>query len=370
MTYDFPINFSKWSSLHYKGSGDILLPNISDWKEPKPQIEYPLLDIDLTQVADKAKPFSNIVFVNPHDHSDYILSGDDRLRLDLCKKLASQLECRVDFSYLDLVRKSANADTLYISTASADHNTSNVVRIGVGSDVGCAWSDHDFYFQPFYGERSAHLHKVPHAYSIVTLPSHIDYNPILEMSSEQRPVIAIVLRYGNKDSLAFIADAARKLAQRHGAEILVSTCPRTNADTDLIIKEFSDCADNLYIWSLCSRHSNPYKEFLARATHVVTSGTLSVTSDCLSTGKPTYYCTAIEHLPQAVYQANLILRDKLLVEGVVETFDAEILDRGEPAPALRQHYAMEWDRLGKTFAQDLSSFVRKKFGRNLPQPLR
>ena len=111
----------------------------------------------------------------------------------------------------------------------------------------------------------------------------------------------------------------------------------------------------MFLWEMSGQAENPYLWMLGAATHLVTSGTISTTSDLLATGKPVYY-TDMEPL----CSEDRELKNKLMAGKVVGHFDAKMLNRAPPSPKIRHKYQESWGKISEKFYDDLNALLVRR----------
>jgi hypothetical protein len=324
------------------------------------------------QAVESVFPYQKIVFICPAKPSENLLSGDQRLAVDLADKLALGFNIPSEIvtpSDLGLDKSEINAlsqDCLYVGVNYAlpeNYGSAHqFISVAINSDQ-CWFScfrKSDVYFEPFYRRFSDTQNSIVHP--ITTLPSRITPEAMSAETAEGkfdtkgRPVIAIMIRDMAPERIVELANIARILSQRHNACFLVGTGPRTNLGTEALLeKEFENIPDSyVHCWNKSRGQPNPYRWMLGAATHFVTSGTLSTTCDMLATGRPVYYNGAELRSPDDV------LKDKLIREGSVGELSVDMLDKPPPNEEARRFYMNEWRELAAHFADDVAKILQRR----------
>lgn len=124
------------------------------------------------------------------------------------------------------------------------------------------------------------------------------------LTDYQSPFIALI--FGGKTKLGDykneeiieIAKNASRVAKNLGASLLVSTSRRTDKNHIKLLQDNLEVKN--YFYNFNDGGDNPYLGFLALAEYfIVSADSVSIISDCLSTGKPVY-----------IYQQNRLLSKK------------------------------------------------------------
>ena len=296
------------------------------------------------------------------------LDGDKRLEVDLCARLADGLDLPCHFfTREDKYEKDAKDKTLYIAVNSQLPQRLNPVTVCINNDCNNYMDNGDFYFEPFFLPFAMSINETfpenAHVYPINSLPSRVTSQNIADelrknpFNSDGKPVIALMFRNPEWDDLTAIKQIAETLQQKHQARFLISTGPRSYiSKEEEIQKTFKDLDGvQIFLWELSYGAENPYLWMLGAATHVVTTGTISTTSDLLATGKPVYY-TDIKPL----CSEDKRLQVGLLSRKVVDHFDAEMLDRKPPSEDIRRKYQEAWSESSKRFCGDLNLLLAKR----------
>ena len=317
--------------------------------------------------------YSHAVFVSNYFSWDEEMHGDGRLVVDLSEKLAAGLDISTTFStFNNLERKYPPDKALYIAV-NCDVIGRNVVSIRINNDCTSYGPNSDFYFEPFFTPFNIKFPADAFIYPIKTLPSRATPDNIVKealkypFASDGRPVIAFMLRDPELGDLVKIKQTADILRQKHQAKFLISTGPRTCQETDRRIQRiFADFADTkMVLWNKLEKDQNPYLGILGNATHLVTSGTLSTTSDLFATGKPVYYTDT----PMFVSE-SIEMRNRLFADGAVGEFDSHMLSRDPPPAKIRRSYHEAWDKLSQKFCDDLNVLLGARECRTKSRPVK
>ena len=326
-------------------------------------------------VSDPLAAYRKVVFVGTSYSNDGKdcdkLSGDGRLEIDLSAKLAPALNLPTSFcTRYDVRKKSPDRKSLYITLNSEVPIGFDHVAININNDCINYSVNGNFYFDPSFNAFEPFLNafaqknpKDAFVYPVKILPSRVTPQAIARavlkkpFAAEGKPVIALMLRNPELDDLVRIKKIAEILQQKHQAKFLISTGPRTAISTEEQIQEsFKDFGGvQMFLWEMSQGAKNPYLWMLGAATHVVTSGTLSTTSDLLATGKPVYYTDI--GLPG---RCNSSLREALLIDNAVGQFDEGMLDRAPPPEAIRLSYQEAWNELAGKFCEDLKTHLARR----------
>jgi len=143
---------------------------------------------------------------------------------------------------------------------------------------------------------------LPAAQNVVTLPLPLATSPsapaeerqalLQHMAGKPRPWIAVLIGGSvppdglDEKAIAQITEAAHRKALESGGSLMVLTGPRTGRRCEEDIRRSLREADLLQLWTTESK-PNLYKATLAEADYfLVTSDSVSMTVEALSTGKP------------------------------------------------------------------------------------
>src|SRR5262245_61753349 len=143
---------------------------------------------------------------------------------------------------------------------------------------------------------------LPAAPNVVTLPLPLATSPVASaeernmllerMAGKPRPWIAVLIGGSvppddlDRKAITQIAEAARSKAQESGGSCIVLTSPRTGKTCDDVIRRLMSDADLLQLWTEAST-PNLYRPVISEADlFLVTSDSISMTVEALSTGKP------------------------------------------------------------------------------------
>ncbi len=125
-----------------------------------------------------------------------------------------------------------------------------------------------------------------------------------KLAEYKSPFIALIFggktKLGNykDEEIIELAKNASRAAKDLNATLLVSTSRRTDSDHIELLKNNLEVEN--YFYNFNDKGNNPYLGFLALAEYFIVSGdSVSIVSDCLSTGKPVY-----------IYQRNRLLSNK------------------------------------------------------------
>ena len=314
---------------------------------------------------DPLAAYSSATFVC-HSSHDERLAGDERLVVDLSARLASSLTIPTAvIPYYDIRNKTDAGTTLYIAVNTTLPNALHPVSICINNDLNYYEKNAHFYFEPFFAPFGYELSGDARVYPVKTLPSRVTPQNIADavlrkpFDSDGKPVIALMLRGPDLDDLMQIKHIVKTLRQRHQARFLISTGPMTllssEEEIEKAFKGFSNT--QVFLWEKSEGSENPYLWMLGAATHVVTTGTLSTTSDLLATGKPVYYT----HMAPLCGEDQQ-LKDKLVADNAVGQFDSHMLSRKPPSEAIRLSYKESWDELSGKFREDLNLFLARREG--------
>lgn len=123
------------------------------------------------------------------------------------------------------------------------------------------------------------------------------------MAGKPRPWLAVLIGgsvapdHLSEDAVAQIAEAARGRARDSGGSLIVVTSPRTGEAREAVIRKLLSEADLLHLWAEASA-ANLYGAVLAEAdSFLVTSDSISMTAEALSTGKPVSVFTLPQRAP-------------------------------------------------------------------------
>jgi uncharacterized protein len=153
---------------------------------------------------------------------------------------------------------------------------------------------------------------LPAAQNVVTLPLPLATSPtapagernalLQRMAGKPRPWIAVLIGGSvppdqlDERAVTQIAEAARDKARESGGSLIVLTSPRTGRRCEEDIRRSLHATDLLLPWSAAAK-PNLYGAVLAEADFfLVTSDSISMTTEALSTGKP----VSVFMLPQKV----------------------------------------------------------------------
>ena len=315
--------------------------------------------------------FNNVVFVTHSDPNENGLRGDSRLSLDLGARLASAMNIvpRYVAPYeVDSV-EAGNDGHIYVAINCDIPAKYNKVTIAISNDINrqseCGVAD--FYFKPRFGYGDERQVPNQRVFPINTLPSRAtpeiiaaEASKIEALRPDGKPLIAIMLRehgYGQLINLSRIADTLR---HKHSARFVFSTGPGTSISNSAI-REIFGSTPNDFI-SFWGATQNPYLSILGAATHFVTSGTLSTTSDLLATGKPVYYTDD----GTSDLGTDRRFRAQLFKDLAVQRFTTEILDMPPPDASIRALVADEWKRIGAEFVSAFTAFLKAHAAPNIP----
>ncbi len=135
-----------------------------------------------------------------------------------------------------------------------------------------------------------------------------------------RPHTTVLIGGRNKHN-DFTIDQAKQLARqlcdlqkKSGGSLLISTSRRSGAEQAALIKQ-QIVATPHYFYDWQSTEANPYQALLKTADQfVVTDDSVSMLSECLVTGKPTYLAPISQHNPFAVLH-DALKKDSVTVLG-------------------------------------------------------
>ena len=307
--------------------------------------------------------YSSVSFVCGYNRGER-LNGDRRLEVDLCARLSDGLNIPSHFfSTDDDYEKDDDGKTLYIAVHCRLPERLKPVSICINNDRNNFRNYGDFYFEPFFKPFIGEFPENAHVYPINILPSRATQKNIASelikepFSSDGKPVIALMLRGPRLYDLVKIKQIAESLQQKHQARFLISTGPRSYSGPEEIIQTLFKDLDHvqMFLWDMSCGAQNPYLWMLGAATHLVTSGTISTTSDLLATGKPVYY-TDIP--PLCSYDGKL--KDELLAKNAVGHFDDQMLDRAPPPDKIRRKFQKSWIELSRRFCKDLNALLQRR----------
>ena len=324
--------------------------------------------------------FENVVFVTECRPSDR-LCGDARLAIDLGARLSNAMNVAPRYIQVSDLYPADFPDRhhLYV-TVNCDGLPPKYPRasLAISNDIDyhARTRKTDFRFEPSFN-RTFYEHKPEQrAFAIDTLPSRITPELIAEAASKNeqltpdgKPLIVIMLRAHGCDQLQSAMVIAQSLAHKHGARFALCTGPNATSYVDASI-DGQSWDQNIpgilkFPWH---KQPNPYLALLGAATHFVTSGTLSTTSDLLATGKPIYYMDdglTIENY-KIVASCNGRLRKKLFDDKAVQHFSHEMLDVPPPDQAIRTRYAQEWGRVSAEFVRSFASHLKERYAPDNP----
>ena len=326
--------------------------------------------------------------------------------LDLAKNLGEHFgiawEVANTYTLRDKIEQNPRAlfIALNMESAALIVPAKNIVTAGIQNDLPYRYvSQCDVMFNPsfhpfqFWGEQK----KPQLTYDIHTLPTRItqeaapkknDAAPNIPVSADvetslffsekdwaiidalpAKPVVVIVIRSAGPDNLLHMADICKQLNEKHGGvRFLISTGPASYAGTTADVKHaFHDLDDvHIYSWFKHSGEDNPYLSMIARADCVVTTGTISTTSDLVRSGKPIFYLPyAYSDKQRLTEKRHPALDEKLcpdtsfmarhFADGLVDIFDATALDpaRNDQTVKIREEAAKAWDKIGAQFVIDI-----------------
>jgi len=341
----------------------------------------------------KRDPYNKVVFVCPHMPQDR-LQGEDRLPVDLAGKISENL--RVPYSYdtpdnimtvsslwpppryssktLFIVLNSnvidypsnGNRQRIFVSVHSGqwrfDFGSDNKYITPFFFKTNQLGQKPDVYFEPSYSRLSQITDET--TYFMDTLPSRVTKENIAQAalknptSAEGRPVIGIMFRNATLTEMDNIVRIMLSLSQNHQVMFLLSTGPATaplaEEKLEEKLKQIPDC--QAFYWHKQNNEPNPYLSILGNATHLVTTGTLSTTSDLLATGKPVYY---LDREPDD--ERDAALKDILCADSVVGIFSEDMLDTPHPSSAqIRQTYADQWGTVCQNFVAAIPEILAKQ----------
>ena len=326
--------------------------------------------------------FDNVVFVTDYAPGDH-LGGDGRLVIDLGARLAEAMNIKhrhLESNMIDPTDpKNHNALYITVNCKVAErhmHKSCRQLSVAISNDINSYARDNntDFRFESHFREAD-YGHLSPTVFKINTLPSRITPEIIAdaaaknaELKTNGKPLIAIMIRDQLPDHIEGMEKIAKSLAKRHAARFVLcaglSTDYHMRDDLSALFKKIPDTIK--YPWI---NKSDSYFATLGAATHFVTSGTLSTTSDLLATGKPVYYLKndAISRVSGKIRKScNGRLRTNLFRDGAVKLFSEKIVDTPPPAQSIRTWYAEEWKRVGAEFATALRAVLERHSVPNTP----
>ena len=316
-----------------------------------------------------SEAYENVAFVCNYIFTSNRLTGDARLEIDLSERLATNLNLPARFlSANEANAKCSNDQTLFIALNCELPKRLNPVSIRINNDCNNYGENADFYFEPFFEPFGRWISEDAHVYTIKTLPSRVTPQTIADAFRKDpldfggKPVIALMLKNPNSDELTYIKRTTDALYRTHQAKLLISTGPRTDPYIEEEIKEAfagPNC-DRIFLWNKSEASENPYLWMLGAATHVVTSGSLSTTSDLLATGKPVYYAD-----PFSLCGVERRMKDKLVSDNAVGQFDDQLLCGEQPPIDVRQSYHGAWTELSRKFCKDLNGLLVARHNRSL-----
>ena len=326
--------------------------------------------MDISPVRDPLAAYSSAVFVCDFYSPGERLTGDGRLVIDLCARLAAGLNIPTSFStdYDVWTKLYHDKRTLYIGVNCDVSAELNPVSVSICNDFFNYSNNSDFYFQPFFAPLNSELPNKPCIYPIRTFPSRATPQNIAKAFAKKpidfdgKPVIALMLRNADLHELISIRRTAHILHKKHQAKFLIGSGPRTDENCEEGIRQIFkdlDCVQ-MFSWHKLEGLENPYLWMLGAATHLVTSGTLSTTSDLMATGKPVYYT---DMCPGNSYDEGL--RDRLVADHAVGQFDEGMLERAPPSAAIRLSYQESWNELSRRFCADLKSLLARRNNQSL-----
>ena len=317
----------------------------------------------------------NVAFVTPID-PDAPLDGDDRLIIDLGAKLARGMNLAPRYvKELDADVDVQSPDTLYIAINCSVFRPDLPTKyprhsVAISNDLSYFARNHktDFRFEPSFDYPAYKHAPLQRAFRIDTLPSRVTPEVIAEAASKYdelrtdgEPLIAIMLKEQSLEHIQKASRIARTLSDKHGAHFILCDGPFVDQQLHLHFEDIP--GTRIYPWG---QTPNPYLALLGAATHLVTSGSLSTTSDLLATGKPVYYMECDGVSKPSGFNSNGYLRKQLFQRKAVQFFSEKMLDIPPPDQSIRTRYAQEWDRVGLEFAGAIANLIQVNTAPHVP----
>lgn len=144
---------------------------------------------------------------------------------------------------------------------------------------------------------------------------------------------------------------ANELALKENASLLITSSRRTEYNIKTLVKNHIGCSNYFYEYSSTSQEENPCNGFLAVADlHIVTGDSISMCSEAVSTGNPTFIFVADEVLQ---FKHRFFI-EKLFNENYAVSFNDKLLDSNIQDVTSKKLY--EGERIHPTLMAEYQKF--------------